>query len=129
MLYNIQINNENYNTNVSWQKFVDRISYLIPKTMSDKMTLFLRAIAPQNIPEQDFPNYSFDQSDIIMLCKTALNVLDRTHFHNEDDGNNDFFEEMSINFAKYIYQIINIKWSDTRPIPVKNLQELVKKAN
>ncbi len=44
------------------------------------MTLFLRAIAPQNIPDRDFNNYSFDQPDIIMICKTALHVLDRTHF-------------------------------------------------
>lgn len=33
-------------TNVTWETFVKSSKYLIPGTMTDKMTLFLRAVAP-----------------------------------------------------------------------------------
>ena len=36
---------------------------------------------------------------------------------------------MSVNFAKFIYQILEIKWTDKRPIPLKTLQDCVRKAN
>lgn len=57
MLRVIQLNNGDFGTDVSWSKFVDKINYLIPKTMNEKMILFIKAIAPQDLPESEFDNY------------------------------------------------------------------------
>ena len=47
----------------------------------------------------------------------------------QSDQDDFFFNEMSVNFAKYIYQIINIKFNSEQTIPVYKLQENFKKAN
>lgn len=40
----------------------------------------------------------------------------------------DFITEMSVNFAKYIYTVLGVKFGDNL-IPVSKLQENFKKAN
>ncbi len=94
MLRTIQLKNNDLGTEVSWPSFTSSISYLMPKTLPEKMQLFLRAIAPIDLTESQFPHYEFSQDDIIELCRNALNII---------KDSNDFYEEMSINFAKYIY--------------------------
>ncbi len=41
----------------------------------------------------------------------------------------DFFEELSLNFAKFIYLMIDRKWSDTSPIKLLQLANSFKRAN
>lgn len=59
MLRTIQLKNGKLGTEVSWQSFTSSISYLMPKTLPDKMQLFLRAIAPLDITDSTFLNYEF----------------------------------------------------------------------
>jgi hypothetical protein len=56
----------------------------MPKTMKDKMYLFLKAIAPSDIPESEFNDYEFSQEEIIKVCNSALYCL-----HKQQD---DFFQ-------------------------------------
>jgi hypothetical protein len=77
--------------------------------MALKMNLFLRAIAGSDLTDQQFDKFHFTRDDIISLCKSALVVLGKR---------DEFFEELSLNFAKFIYHTIKLKWSDTRPISV-----------
>ena len=41
----------------------------------------------------------------------------------------DFFEELTINFAKYIYQVLNLRWNENKTISIYEVQENFKKAN
>jgi hypothetical protein len=68
---------------------------LIPKDMEDKMNFFLRAIAPSDLSISEYQNYEFTRSDIISLCQSALHIM-----YNKED---EYFEELTTNFAKYIY--------------------------
>lgn len=44
---------------INWETFADSAKHLMPKTIKDKMYLFLRAIAPVDIPESKFYEYEF----------------------------------------------------------------------
>jgi hypothetical protein len=46
MLRTIQFKHGKLGTEVTWESFKGSISYLMPKTLPDKMHLFLKAIAP-----------------------------------------------------------------------------------
>ena len=77
--------------------------------MSQKMNLFLKAIAN---PTSSLDDSHFTQDDIVQLCKSALFVL----------GQKDqFYEELSLNFAKFIYHTLGKKWTDTEPIHIRTL--------
>lgn len=39
------------------------------------MTMFLKAIAPQNLTDEEFNNYVFSRDDIVRLCQTALYMI------------------------------------------------------
>ena len=45
------------------------------------------------------------------------------------NDNDDFKTQLSINFAKQIYQILNIKWADKTPVPLQVLLDSIAKAN
>ena len=90
----MQKHNGHFEQHVNWQKFADQIAYLLPQTPQDKMTVFLRAIAPQELTEHDYLQHEFTRDEIIKLCREALHIM----------GTQDaFFEELAFNFAKYIY--------------------------
>lgn len=94
---------------------------LIPKDMENKMNFFLRAIAPIKLTNIEYEHYEFTKEDIIALCRSALFIM----FKQEDE----YFNELTTNFAKYIYQLLGINWSDQMKIPLRMLQECFKKAN
>lgn len=105
---------------ISWDNLTDKLAYLMPKTMSAKLEIFLRSLVGRDLTEQEYDMYCFSQQDILQLCRSALHVL----------GTRDqFFEELSLNFAKFIYIMIDRKWSDTSPIPLQLLSSSFKKAN
>ena len=85
------------------------------------MKFFLRAIAPVDMTSQEYENYEFTKEDIIALCRSALFIM----FKHEDE----YFTELTTNFAKYIYQLLAVSWNVERKIPLKMLQECFKKAN
>ena len=116
----MQQHNRHNEQHVNWKKFSDQIVYLLPKTNQDKMTVFLRAIAPQELTEHDYLHHQFTREEIISLCREAL------HCMNTKD---DFFEELTINFAKYIYQVLNLRWNENKTISIYEVQENFKKAN
>lgn len=120
MLGVMQFKNQKRQTDVNWDYFTQSIKELIPKSMALKMNLFLRAVAGSDLTDQQFENYHFTRDDIIQLCRSALNMLGKR---------DEFFEELSLNFAKFIYHTIKCKWSDTRPISVVQMQDSFKKAN
>lgn len=68
IMQTLRIKGNGLHQHVKWEEFVDSCSYILPKTMKGKMYLFLRAIAPQNIPEQNFDDYEFSQKEIIQIC-------------------------------------------------------------
>ena len=43
--------------------------------------------------------------------------------------NSDFFEQLSTNFAMFIYQILGVRWKDGGSISLRQLQQCVKEAN
>lgn len=55
------------------------------------------------------------------VCDSTLKI-----FFNEND---DFKTQLSINFAKQIYQILDIKWMDKRPVPLQVLLDSIARAN
>jgi|LakMenEpi03Aug12_release.lakeMendotaPanAssembly.Ray.scaffolds.fasta_scaffold4495778_1 hypothetical protein len=48
----LSILGSNIKDEVSWEDFQSKIKYLIPKTMPDKMDLFLKSIAPQTLSQK-----------------------------------------------------------------------------
>ena len=130
----LEMTSEGRDDKISWENFASHISYLIPKSMPAKMRLFLRSIAPIGIPADKIEDYEFTKSEIISLCKAALeimNVRGGENFRKPTEDSKFMFEEMSLNFAKYIYQIVQIKWinGEEQPIPVRLLEEYFRKAN
>ncbi len=59
------------------------------------MNFFLRAIAPIDMSVADYEKYEFSKEDIKALCRSALHIM----FRQEDE----YFNELTTNFAKYIY--------------------------
>ena len=92
----------------------------MPKTMQAKLEVFLRSLVGRDLSQHEYDNYEFTQQDIIQLCRSALHVLGKR---------DDFFEELSLNFAKFIYLMIDRKWSDTSPIKLLQLANSFKRAN
>ena len=90
---------------ITWDTFKYIAADMVPRTLHDKIDLFLEAFTPQDlsIEEKDF--YEFTQDEIHYICASCLAVI----FARTDDN---FFQEISINFAKIIYQIVGIKWID-----------------
>lgn len=56
------------------------------------------------------------------MCSSALEQL----LHRDQEG---FFEQLSVNFAKFIYQIIGYKYEEGRNISFNELMHSVGKAN
>lgn len=120
MLGNIRLNSRSKNDTVSWSDFAQRIAYLMPKTFDDKMTVWLRSIMPSEITINDYLNYKFTWDEIILLCREALHVL----------GTKDsFFDELSLNFAKYVYQVLHLDWNSDTKISANVIVENIKKTN
>ena len=47
-----------------WDDFSTKINYLIPRTLTEKMILFLRAVAPENLTDEEFKDYHFTRDEI-----------------------------------------------------------------
>ena len=88
---------------IDWKTFKDNIAGMVPINLPDKSDLFLEAFTPQNLSQAQKDEYSFTQDEIHKICSSCLAVM----FARTDDY---FFEEVSISFAKIIYQIVDIKW-------------------
>ena len=107
---------------VSWQDFADSLKQLYPRSVPEKMTLFLKAFAPEGLSEDQFRSHSFTRREIIAMCRSALQQL----LHEDQEG---FFEQLSVNFAKFIYQIIGYKYEEGKNISFNELMHSVSKAN
>ena len=68
------------------------------------MDLFLTSFVPKD-HEGHISEYEFSQDEILGTCKSCLGML----FNEQNDL---FFKEISENYAKIIYSIIGIRWSD-----------------
>jgi hypothetical protein len=105
---------------ISWDNLTDKLAYLMPKTMQAKLEVFLRSLIGRDLTQVEYETHHFSQQDILQLCRSALHVLGKR---------DEFFEELSLNFAKFIYMMIDRQWSDTSPIPLQLLTHSFKKAN
>jgi hypothetical protein len=75
---------------ITWDGFSLSLPQLYPRSMKQKMTLFLKSFAPEGSKN----DYCFKKEEVIHMCRTALEVFVLQ---------SDFFDELSINFAKFIY--------------------------
>ena len=89
---------------INWGTFSDLIKQIIPTTLEDKMDLFLTSFVPKEYDGRA-NEYEFSQDEILSTCKSCLGML----FKEQHDV---FFKEISENYAKIIYEILGIKWSD-----------------
>lgn len=72
------------------------------------MLLFLKAIAPSDLPASEFKNYSFCKSEIVRMCRTALEIMSAGAVPKSTQDSQEherFISETALSFAKYIYEL------------------------
>jgi hypothetical protein len=94
MMRVMQLNNGSLQQSVTWEKLTESLEYLAPKSMHAKYDLFLRVIQSTDLTNEQFINAKLYREDIIQLCQTGLYVL---------GVKDEFFENLSLNFAKIMY--------------------------
>ena len=88
---------------LSWDQFLKQVSTLIPHNLEDKITLFLRACVPKTIfKEEEIDKYKFGKKEIVQIAESCLAPLFRVR--------DEFFTQLSENYAMIIYKIIQIPW-------------------
>ena len=89
------------------------------------MDLFLSSFVPKDYEGRP-QDYEFSQDEILGCCRSCLAVLFREH-------NDVFFHEITENYAKIIYQILNLKWSDDpskqTSVPLRKLKKTICEAD
>ena len=110
---------------IGWDRFCELISVVIPSSLEDKMDLFLCSFVPKNYEGRP-QDYEFSQDEILGCCRSCLAVLFREH-------HDVFFHEITENYAKIIYQILKLKWSDDpaeqMSVPLKRLKKTICEAD
>ena len=98
----------------------------MPTNLENKLDLFLKAFVPKDVPFDKKDSYEYSQEDILKIIDSTLEPL----FANNND---EFMKILKINYAKMIYKLVGIEWSDDpakqQRVPIKKIKKSIGKAD
>jgi len=83
--------------------------------------MFFRSFVPNKMTSVEFQNYAFSKAEIVNICKESLSILFRDY--------DQFFEQLTVNFAKTLYRICRQDWQSDCKIDILRIERSFAQAN